>query len=47
MFDRNALNAELEKVKSPPALPMRKTSATRSSTSCCVRVPTTRARTPS
>ena len=45
-FDRNALNAEMEKVESPRASPMPRTSATRSSTSCCARGPTTRARTP-
>jgi hypothetical protein len=37
VFDRNALNAELEKIESPPASPTPRTSATRSSTSCCAR----------
>jgi hypothetical protein len=36
VFDRNALNAELEKIESP-ASPTPRTSATRSSTSCCAR----------
>jgi serine protein kinase len=43
-FDRESLNNELEKIESRPAFPIRRTSATRSSTSCCARAPTTAAR---
>ena len=45
IFDRAALNAELEKIEKPAACRTRRTSATRSSTSCCARGPTTPART--
>ena len=46
IFDRAALNAELEKIEKPAGhRPTRRTSATRSSTSCCARAPATPART--
>ena len=45
VFDRGSLNANWRRSKSPPASPTRRTSATRSSTSCCARGPTTPATT--
>jgi len=45
ILDRSALNDELEKVEKPAGIPIRRTSATRSSISCCVRGPRTEART--
>lgn len=45
VFDRNALNAELEKVEKPAGIANPRTSAMRSSTLCCGPGPTTRART--
>jgi serine protein kinase len=45
VFDRARSTPSSRRSRSPPASPTPRTSATRSSTSCCARAPTTRART--
>ncbi len=45
ILNRAALNEELRRSRNPPASATRRTSATRSSTSCCAPVPATTART--